>query len=305
MTQRTIDSFELNSAIESIKSLGFKIIRPLMPRESYSDTLPSEKLLKAAIIDTETTGLDHETDKIIELGIVIVEYCPETGQFYRVLDTYNELEDPGMPISPESTKIHGITDDMVSGKRIIDSDVEHLMSDVGLIIAHNAAFDRGFVESRLPIFQEKAWACSLAQIPWKDEGFSTASLEFLAYRFGFHFSAHRALDDCIALLEVLQSELPESGVKVFKILLDNARQTDFKLWALNAVYGMKDKLKERGYKWDGAHWHITVTKEDLEHEIDWLRLEIYGNNTFQLKQEKMTAYNRFSIKNCKAEIVNY
>jgi hypothetical protein len=59
--------------------------------------------------------------------------------------------------------------------------IECLMTDVALIIAHNAAFDRGFVESRFSFFQEKAWACSLAQIPWKNEGFSNSSLEFLAY----------------------------------------------------------------------------------------------------------------------------
>ncbi len=300
-----MDSFDLNSAIESIKSLGFKVIRPLTSRTCYTDTPPPEKLLKAAILDIETTGLNPEADKIIELGIVIVEFCKDTGQIYGVLNTYNELEDPGILIPPETTKINGITDDMVHGKKLIDANIECLMTDVALIIAHNAAFDRGFVESRFSFFQEKAWACSLAQIPWKNEGFSHSSLEFISYKFGFHFSAHRALDDCLALLEVLQSELPESRVKVFKVLLESARTTDFKLWALNTPYETKDKLKKRGYKWDGANWHITVTKEDLEHEIDWFRVEIYGNNTFQLKQEQMTAYNRFSVKNSKAVIVSY
>jgi DNA polymerase-3 subunit epsilon len=305
MTQKIMDSFDLNSAIESIKSLGFKVIRPLTSRTCYTDTPPPEKLLKAAILDIETTGLNPEADKIIELGIVIVEFCKDTGQIYGVLNTYNELEDPGILIPPETTKINGITDDMVHGKKLIDANIECLMTDVALIIAHNAAFDRGFVESRFSFFQEKAWACSLAQIPWKNEGFSHSSLEFISYKFGFHFSAHRALDDCLALLEVLQSELPESRVKVFKVLLESARTTDFKLWALNTPYETKDKLKKRGYKWDGANWHITVTKEDLEHEIDWFRVEIYGNNTFQLKQEQMTAYNRFSVKNSKAVIVSY
>ncbi len=300
-----MDSFDLDSAVESIKSLGFRVIRPLTSRICYTNTPPPDKLLKAAILDIETTGLDHEIDKIIELGIVIVEFCKDTGQIYRVLNTYNELEDPEMLIPPEITKINGITDDMVHGKKFIDADIECLVADVALIIAHNAEFDRGFVESRLPVFQEKAWACSLAQIPWKNEGFGHSSLEFLAYKFGFHFSAHRALDDCLALLEVLQSELPESGVKVFKVLMDNARQADFRLWALNSGFGNKDKLKSRGYIWDGKNWNITVRKEDLEHETDWLRSEIYGNHTFQIQQEKMTVYNRFSAKNSKAVIMRY
>lgn len=74
MTQKIIDSFELNSAIESIKSLGFKVIRPLTSRICYTDAPPPDKLLKVAILDIETTGLNHEIDKIIELGIVIVEF---------------------------------------------------------------------------------------------------------------------------------------------------------------------------------------------------------------------------------------
>jgi hypothetical protein len=52
---------------------------PFTPRAFYCDETPPAKLFKAAIIDTETTGINLVTDKIIELGIVIVEYCPDTG----------------------------------------------------------------------------------------------------------------------------------------------------------------------------------------------------------------------------------
>jgi hypothetical protein len=103
MTQKIIDSFDLNSAIESIKSLGFKVIRPLTSRTCYTDTPPPEKLLKAAILDIETTGLNLEADKIIELGIVVVEFCKDTGQIYRVLNTYNELGPKGPNARPAAT----------------------------------------------------------------------------------------------------------------------------------------------------------------------------------------------------------
>ena len=307
MMQQNINSFSLDSASDWLKSQGYKIIRPLVPRTSYCDASPAVKLLKAAILDTETTGTNSATNKIIELGILIVEYCPDTGQLYRVLETYDELEDPGMPIPQESIKIHGITDDMVSGKRIIDSDVENLLSDVKLIIAHNASFDRALFEARFPSLYKKAWACSYKQIPCKNEGFESARLEFLAYKFGFHFDAHRASDDCFALLEILQSELPVSNVSVFKMLLDNARAPDFKLWALNTPYETKGKLKERGYYWDSERktWYITVLNADLAAEAAWLQTEVYANHTFKLEQEKMNAYNRFSIRSGEAEVVNY
>ena len=294
-------------AINWLKSKDYKVTRPFTPRTLYSNTPAPSNLLKAAIIDTETTGINSTTDKIIELGIVIVEYCPKSGQVYRVLETYNELEDPGMPIPPDSTQIHGITDDMVCGKKIFDSVVEKLVEEVSLVVAHNAAFDRVFIESRLPFFQKKAWGCSYAQVPWKNEGFSAFSLEFLAYKFGFHFSGHRASIDCHALLEVLQSELPISSVKIFKTLLEQADAKDLKLWALNTPFETKDKLKKRGYRWDAERktWHKTITDDALAKETSWLRTEVYAERPFKLEQENIDAYNRFSIRRGLSEIVHY
>ena len=300
-------TYNLQDVLTWLNTQDYRVTRPFSPRTSYSDALPPAKLLKAAILDTETTGTNQLTDKIIELGIVIVEYAPDTGQVYRVLETFDELEDPGMPIPPESTKIHNITDEMVKGKKINDEAVEDLLSDVSLIIAHNATFDRGFVEARLPFFQKKAWACSYAQMPWKAEGFGSAGLEFLAYRFGFHFTGHRASVDCHALLEVLQSDLPVSGIKVFKMLLDKARTPDIKVWALSSPFETKDKLRERGYRWDGERklWNKAVSNDELSLETDWLKAEVYNNRPFKIEQEKMDAYNRFSTRAGKTETVNY
>jgi DNA polymerase III subunit epsilon len=305
--EQDISKNSLDEVIDWLGSQNFKVTRPFEPREFYNDKPAPARLLKAAILDTETTGTNQLIDRIIELGIVVVEYCPETGQVYRVLQTYNELEDPEIPISPESTNIHGITDAMVHGKRIVDTDVENLMSDVSLVIAHNATFDRGFVETRLPFFQKKAWACSFAQIPWKAEGIGSASLEFLAYKCGFHFSGHRASVDCHALLEVLQSDLPQSGIKAFKMLLDKARSPDIKVWAINAPFDNKDKFKDRAYRWDGDRktWHRTLASEEIAQEIDWLRTEVYANRPFKLEHEKMDAYNRFTMRRGSIEVVNY
>lgn len=307
MTQHNLAAYDLEEVLAWLKASDHRVTRPFSARATYSDASPPAKLLKAAILDTETTGTNQATDKIIELGIVIVEYCPETGQAYRVLETFDELEYPGMPIPPESTRIHGITDEMVRGKKIDDDAVEKLMSDVSLVIAHNANFDRGFVESRLPLFKKKSWACSYAQVPWKSEGLGSASLEFLAYRFGFHFAGHRASVDCHALLEVLQSDMPDSGIKVMKILLEKARVPEIKVWALNAPFENKDKLKERGYRWDGERrvWNGSVAQADLLQEVDSLREQVYVNRGFKLELEKIDAFNRFSSRRGASEVVDY
>ena len=259
------ESLDLDMVIDWVRSQNYKVTRPFVQCAFYATANPHANLLKAAIIDVETTGISYLNDKIIELGIVIVEYCPETGQVYRVLETYNELEDPGMPIPTDATKVHGITDTMVNGKRIIDAEIEKMLEEVSLVVAHNAGFDRVFVEARLPFFKEKAWACSYTQMPWKNEGFNAFSLEFLAYKFGFHFNGHRAAMDCHALLEILQSELPASKGRGLKALLESAYTQDLKIYALSTPFESKDKLKGRGYRWDAERktWYTTVTNADL------------------------------------------
>lgn len=298
MKVQSPENLELDAALEFLAANGYRVTRPFEPRTSYADSPPPERLLKAAVLDTETTGLNQSVDRIIELGIVVFEYCPETGQAFRVLETFNELEDPGMPIPPASTRIHNINNAMVAGKRIDDAAVLALMSDVSLVIAHNAGFDRSFVEARLPVFANKAWACSIAQVAWKNEGLSSASLEFLAYRYGFHYGGHRASVDCHALLEVLQCNLPESGLKVMKALLTNARENEIKVWALNAPFDNKDKLKARGYRWEAERktWSGLILQANLPQEIDWLREHVYQGRSCKLELEKINALHRFTSR---------
>ena len=297
----------IRAATDCLTQAGYRVIRPLEFRDTYSETRPPEKLVSVAILDTETTGTNTAKDKIIELGIVFVEICQESGQAFRVTKVFDELEDPGMPIPPESTKIHNITNAMVAGKRINDAEVNALMANVALVVAHNAQFDRAFVEQRFPVFQEKYWACSHRQVPWSVEGIGSAKLEFLAYHFGFHFPGHRASNDCHALLEVLQQPLPASGDMAMKVLLTNARRPEIKVSALGSPFESKDALKERGYRWnaDDKVWATSVAKQDLEAEVSWLKENIYRGKGFRLAQETMTGKNRFSNRAGNIETVWY
>jgi DNA polymerase-3 subunit epsilon len=300
-------SAQVEEVTEWLARGGYRVIRPLQIRDCYCNTPPPEKLITVAILDTETTGTNQGRDKIIELGIVFVEVCPQTGQAYRVTHVFNELEYPGIPIPEESTLIHHITDEMVEGKRIKDSEVESLISKAALVIAHNAGFDRVFVEERFPIFASKAWACSFRQIPWSEEGIGSGKLEFLAYNSGFHFTGHRASTDCHALLEVLQQPLPISGKLAMQALLQNARQTEIKVSALGSPYDSKVVLKDRKYRWNGEKkvWSKELQQQDLDEEITWLSNSVYAGKSFSLEFEKMTAMNRFSIRPGATEIVNY
>jgi DNA polymerase-3 subunit epsilon len=298
---------QIREMADALTRCGYRIIRPLETRMSFSDKPRPEKLITVAILDTETTGTNASKDKIIELGMILVEVCPQTGQAYRVLKVFNELEYPGMPIPEESTRIHHITDEMVAGKKINDAEVESLISGVALVIAHNASFDRAFVEDRFPIFATKAWACSFRQIPWSEEGVGSGKLEFLACNCGFHYTGHRASTDCHALLEVLQHPLPTSGVMALQTLLKNARVTEIKVSALGSPFESKDVLKERSYRWnaDKRVWAKEIPQPLLDDEVTWLGDAVYAGKGFRLEFEKLTAMTRFSKRTGQIETVKY
>jgi DNA polymerase-3 subunit epsilon len=254
---------------------------------------------RAAIVDTETTGTDAAADKIIELALVVFEYCHATGTVGRVLDTYDGLEDPGIPIPPSSTAIHGITDAMVAGQRIDDARVSQLLESVGIVIAHNAGFDRRFLEPRLPVFASLPWGCSWQEVPWGDAGIASSKLEYLAYRHGFFYDGHRAEADCHALLEVLSQPFGETGGTALKVLLDSARTPSYRLWATNSPFETKDVLRKRGYWWDAGRrcWSVEVrSHERVQEELTWLRDAVYAGKSVEVELDEFDAKSRYCAR---------
>ena len=261
--------------------------------------LAGSTVRRAAIVDTETTGTDSTADKVIELAIVVFEYCHATGTVGRVLETYDALEDPGMPIPPSSTAIHGITDAMVVGQHIDDLRVSRLLESVGIVIAHNAGFDRKFLEPRLPVFASLPWGCSWQEVPWSDAGIASSKLEYLAYRYGFFYDGHRAETDCRALLEVLSQPFGTTGGNALKLLLDSARMPSYRLWANNSPFDTKDALRQRGYWWDASRrcWSVEVRSQDaVQEELAWLRDAVYAGKTVEVELDEFDARSRYSTR---------
>lgn len=291
----TLDSTALESAAALLAANpDYRVIRRLAIRDHFS--APSQETTAIAIVvDTETTGRFAD-DAMIEIALLRVEYEVSTGRIIRILDTYSALEDPGFPIPPESTEIHGITDAMVAGQRIDDARVAAIVEGASIVIAHNAAFDRPFLERRLKVFESLAFGCSHAQIPWSREGIRGTKLEYLGFLFGFFYEAHRSEIDCRALLEVLAQRLPQSGEYTLKLLLDAAHVPLLRLWATGSPFDSKDRLRERGYRWEAAvkTWARVVAKDDAKEESEWLKLEVYGGRPAQIDVEVLDAKIRFS-----------
>jgi DNA polymerase-3 subunit epsilon len=257
----------------------YKILKRFK-RVEYYNPPTSEKKSIGIFVDVETTGSYAAKDQIIELALVPFEYSDD-GRIFRVLESYVEFQDPGIPIPNLITELTGITDEMVAGKFFDDKKVNELVESASIIIAHHAAFDKKFVERIFPIFKEKLWGCTVAHIKWRKEKISSAKLEFLAYSFGIFYKAHRAEIDSLIGVHILAQNLPVTGELALKILLENSGSKHFRIWAENSPFDMKNILKARGYRWnDGSNnkpksWYKIIREQLKQAELEFLYNEIY------------------------------
>lgn len=298
--EHTLDSADLAAMAEALsRSPDYRILRRLVVRPTYTPTAGQE-VRTGILLDTETTGLDHAKDEIIELGMVKFDYTPD-GRIVGVRDTFSAFNEPSAPISAEVTALTGITDEMVAGHKFDNATVAAFVESGVITIAHNSGFDRKFAERYWPVFEHKAWGCSMSEIDWRKHGFAGAQLGYLLNGAGYFHQAHRAVDDCHALLEVLAFELPTTGSPALALLLDTARRPTLRIWAEQTAFEIKDTLKRRGYRWnDGSDgrpksWFRDVDETALDDEIAFLRTEIYMEDVEPTVQ-RLTAFTRFSSR---------
>lgn len=298
-----------SEAIAQLEKSGqYRVIERLNPPTQYQQGEPATPRI-GIVIDTETTGLDTARDKIIELGFIAFEYDAGSGRIYRVLHQYGGFEDPGTPLNEIIIQVTGITDEMVKDQHLDDAEINHWLEKSDLMIAHNAAFDRQMLERRLPLTCHANWACTLSDINWSDEDISSRKLDYIAYKLGYFFDGHRAVNDAQATLHMLSKVLPVSGKPALAELLQKARAKSRRYFAISAPFDKKDVLKARGYRWlaEFSHpdhhgkikkgvWSNTVSEEEMADEEQWLTESVYQGKKEQFAYIDITAKNRFSSR---------
>jgi DNA polymerase III subunit epsilon len=106
--------------------------------------------MREIVFDTETTGLyPDQGDRIVEVGCIeLVNYLP-TGREFQI------YINPGRPVSEATVRITGITNEVLRGKNpfshpdVVDRLMEFFGDDP--IVAHNAEFDRAFLNAELAL----------------------------------------------------------------------------------------------------------------------------------------------------------
>lgn len=169
--------------------------------------------------DTETTGVRSDSDRIIELA----------AYNHLTKETFCSFINPGMPIPPEATAIHHITNEMVSeaptfaevGKTFTD-----FCGENAILIAHNNdAFDKLFLEAeykRNNLVVPASWNY-VDTLKWARKyrnDLPKHPLQFLREVYGIASNqAHRALDDVIVLHEVFSLMIDDLSIETVLELL--------------------------------------------------------------------------------------
>jgi DNA polymerase III subunit epsilon len=160
------------------------------------------------VLDTETTGLDpRQGHRLIELGCIELEDGVPTGR------TFHCFIDPERDIDPDAERVHGISRASLNGKpKFADAAVvEAFLEFIGdaVLIAHNAGFDRGFVNHELglcsrELLLEERWIDTLTMAQKRFPGMYN-SLDALCKRFKISLAErekHGALIDARLLAAV-------------------------------------------------------------------------------------------------------
>ncbi|NLT57485.1 MAG: PolC-type DNA polymerase III [Clostridiales bacterium] len=226
------------------------------------------------VFDVETTGLSAHRGRLTEIGAVRIS----AGQARQRFQTF---VNPGMPIPEEITRLTGITDEMVRDAPGEAQAVQAFLDFAGedILVAHNAAFDMGFVgaaatRAGLPFLNPSIDTVGLARRCLPD--LRSHKLNVLAEHFGVSFRHHRADDDSMALAEI------------FLRMLEMARaQGACRVADLETVFGDRRDLRA------ARTCHITllvknqVGLKNLYKLVSKSSLEYFGNKRPKLPRREL------------------
>ena len=171
-------------------------------------------------LDLETTGLDPGRDAVVAVALVPFRGGEPAGG-------YETLVNPGRPIPPTATRIHGITDEMVAAAPsladVLDA-IEVTCAD-RVLVGHGVAFDLALLERgratgrRAPL--SNTALCTMRLAAALHPGWRDVTLEALASRLGVPVVArHTARGDALVAGAMMLGLLPELARRGHRTLAD-------------------------------------------------------------------------------------
>jgi len=255
---------------------------------------PGEVLNTVLVLDCETTGLDPQTDRVLEVAWAVysVDHVTTVLSASTLVNgaESNPAEDVN-GISLEACRAHGVPMVKVLTRLAI------LLTSVDAVVAHNAPFDLGFLQAEagriagctpaVDLAAAAPWICSQEDLTWPRQTRERSSLVSLALEHGLGVAhAHRAGAD-VELLTRLFDQVAQTGI----LMVDGGGQGYGGLFGTAArrhllARGLRPKAlfqstlpferneehKARGFKWDAPtkRWLRRMAIEDAA-ALGWAR----------------------------------
>lgn len=228
------------------------------------------------VLDTETTGLDPRSGhRLIEIACVeVVDYIPTGASFHRYIH-------PDRAIDADAERVHGISLASLQDKPrfhepvVCDAFLEFIGEDP--IVAHNAPFDRGFVNAELeragrPLTPDDRWIDTLAIAKKKFPGMYN-SLDALCKRMKISLEGrekHGALIDA-QLLAAVYLELQGGKERALDLTAAVVRQAVGA--AAAAAYGARPRPLAPRISNSEREAHDAFVRDVLKDKAVWLTFE--------------------------------
>lgn len=210
-------------------------------RSEQRATAPSTTPATLLILDTETSGLDPDTDSCLELGAILFDVASRSvlaQQSFLLPVEANAAE----PINRIPAAVTRLPQPWSEGLRWF----EQLVDAADVLVAHNAAFDsQWFGRGPLPAVQ-RPWLCSMDDIRWPADRQLRVrpSVRDLALAYGVPvWAAHRALTDCIYLAEVF------ARCDDLETLLERGLEPRH-LMRARVSFDDRHQAKQAGFRWN-------------------------------------------------------
>lgn len=228
--------------------------------------------MREIVLDTETTGFDPRSgDRMVEIGCIELENLTPTGR------TFHTLINPDRNIGPEVVRVHGITNEKVRDAPKFPEIADDLHAFIGdaPVIAHNAGFDRNFVNFELAaagraILDDDRWIDTLQLAQKRFPGMAN-SLDALCKRFKVSLAErtlHGALIDA-RLLASVYLELKGGRERVLD--LSGPVTARARVEAGVSTYGERPRPLQAGSTTEERARHAAFLKGTLKDLSLWTR----------------------------------
>ena len=207
------------------------------------------------LIDTETTGLDPAHGELCEVGAVLFS-VPHRA-------VISQLSFLRPVLCNAAAAINGIDPLLTQLPQPASEPLALFLAmaqQADAFLAHNAAFDRQWIEPLLPadlLGGTRPWICSCEGIRWPGLK-PNPSLQSLALAHGIPvWAAHRALTDCIYLAQVLERD-PELEAHLQEGLQPRH------LVAAQLPYEQRELAREAGFRWipEARQWQRRCSESE-------------------------------------------